>query len=111
MPSKPRPHAERYPDFGISKKDIPYGSFPKRLLYYARFRMEQFTWEEYRDFRGDAERVKDSFTRAVKKLVSMGFVVVSGDGFIITPDGMQAVRSIGARDSLRADRTHGKEVD
>ena len=109
MPSKPKPHAERYPDFGISKKDIPYGSVPKRLLYYARFRMDKFTWDEYRDFRGDSQRAKESFTRAIKKLVLMGFLVVSGDGFIISPDGMKAVRLIAARDSLRPDRTHGKE--
>lgn len=109
MPSKPKPHAERYPDFGISKKDIPYGSVQKRVLYYARFRMDKFTWEEYRSFRNDSQKAKESFNRAVKKLVSMGFLVVSGDGFIVTHIGTQAVRLIGSRDSLRPDRTHGKE--
>jgi hypothetical protein len=111
MPSKQIPHADRYPSFGISKKDIPYGSLPKQLLYYGRFRMEKFTFEKYRDFRSDARPSKQSFALAVKKLVSMGFLVVSGDGFIITPHGVQAVRLIGARDSMRADRLHKPEDD
>lgn len=111
MPSKQIPHAVRYPDFGISKQDIPYGSLPKRLLYYARFRMEKFTFETYRGFRCDTRPSKESFARAVKKLVSMGFLVVSGDGFIITPDGLQAVRKIGARDSLRAERNPRADED
>lgn len=41
----------------------------------------------------------------------MGFLVVSGDGFIITPDGLQAVRKIGARDSLRAERNPRADED
>jgi hypothetical protein len=111
MAGKQIPHTERYPDFGISKKDIPYGSIQKRLLYYGRFRMDKFTWDEYRDFRGDSQRAKESFIRAAKKLVSMGFLVVSGDGFILTPEGFKAVRLIAARDSLRPDRTYEKEID
>lgn len=111
MPDKRTPYAERHPSFGISKRDIPYGSISKRLLYYARFRMEKFTWEEYRDFRGDTQRVKESFTFAVKKLVSMGFLVVSGDGFIVTPDGIDAVLLIGARDSMRSSKTNKPDND
>ncbi len=111
MPGNPIPHAERYPDFGISKHDIPYGSLNKRLLYYARFCMEKFTFDKYRDFRSDARPSKQSFARAVKVLVSMGFLVVSGDGFIITPDGVKAVRKIGSRDSMRADRRIKPEED
>lgn len=111
MPGNQVPHSERYPSFGISKKDIPYGSLPKQLLYYARFRMDKFTFEMYRDFRCDARPSKHSFALAVKKLVSMGFLVVSGDGFIATPNGVQAVRLIGARDSMRNDRINKPEND
>ena len=102
-------HKNRYPDFGISKKEIPYGSVAKRVLYYARFRMEKFTWEEYKEFREDKERARRSFMVATKKLASMGFITSSGDGFIVTANGVQAVRLIGARDSLRVDRSYGKE--
>ena len=41
----------------------------------------------------------------------MGFLVVSGDGFIATPNGVQAVRLIGARDSMRNDRINKPEDD
>jgi hypothetical protein len=99
---------ERFPDYGISKKDIPYRSAPKRILYYARFRREPFTYAEYLEFRPLSAKRKEYFTKGVEKLAAMGYLTLNGDSYAITKSGVEAVMLLGRRDAVRDNRLHRK---
>lgn len=94
----------RYPDYGISKREIPYRSAPKRILYYARFRNEPFTYAEYIEFRPSTAKRKEYFIKGIERLVSMGYITENGETLMITELGAKAVLLLGRRDAIRESR-------
>ena len=105
MPSKVRPHKERFPDYGISRTDIRYGSNAEKIFYYAAFVKAPFTYEDHMSIRVRPIR-KDMWKDSAKRLVALGFVSLNEGKYEITPLGTQAIRWLGARNASRPDRNN-----
>lgn len=104
------PHYDRYPDYGISTRDIASNGTAKKLLTYAAFKDCPFTRNDFQNFRVRTDISKDMFVRAMQKLISFGWIVQNDDVYQITASGKDAMSRITARDSLRRDMQMNRQM-
>lgn len=100
--AKQIPYKDRYPDFGISHKEIGSKTTAHKLLRYGLFKRVPFTREDYVKFRVSNDISKDMFMRAMEKLIGLGFMASNADGsYVITETGKDATIRIARRDAMR----------
>ena len=105
MPSKPKSHKERFPDYGVSRNDVRYGSNGEKIFYYAAFNKGSFTYEDHMAIRVKPIR-KDMWKEAANRLVLLGFLSSNVNKYEITPLGTQAISWLGALNASRPDRNN-----
>ena len=93
-------YSERFPDYGISTKMMPRRGTAQKLLTYANFKGVPFTREDYQKFRVRKDITKDMFNKAMQKLIGFGYIRQTGDAYVITLLGKDAMGRINARDAM-----------
>jgi hypothetical protein len=101
------PHQERFPDYGVSHKDIRYGSYIEKIFYYAVFAKKPFTYEDHMSLRTKDIR-KDTWKDCAKRLVSLGFLSAKDNVYMITPLGLYSIRMLGKRNASRRERVDSR---